>query len=139
MQIQRIQTLYLVIAAIFTCVFCFFPYATVSVSEGETTAVLVYETPVLLIFNLMISILLIIDIFLYRNLKLQINIATLNIWLIVGSIITTLLYIYVGQADAMPAFNGGAILLLFALGFAIAARCGMNRDRKLLQSADRLR
>lgn len=139
MQIQRIQTLYLLIAAIFTGLFCFFPYATISVSETETTQVLVYESPVLLILNITITALLFITMFMYRNLKQQIKLCMVDIALILGSIVTTLLYIYVGQFKAIPAFNGGAILLCLAFAFSIAALRGMKHDKKLLSSADRLR
>lgn len=139
MQIQRIQTLYLLLAAIFTGLFCFLPYAVVSITEVESAKVLVSETPVLLIFNLTITILLLITIFMYRNLRQQIKMALLNIWLIVGSVITTLLYIYVGADNAVPAFDGGVILLVLAFGFAFGAYRRMKHDQKLLSSADRLR
>lgn len=138
MQIQRIQTLYLLLAAIFTGMFCLFPYATVSVNDGTTTQILVRETPVLLVLNITITILLLITIFMYKNLKQQINMCKVNIALIVGSVITTLLYIYVGHFDTIPAFNGGAILLVPAECFAILALRGMKRDQKLLSSANRL-
>lgn len=139
MQIQRIQSLFLLIAAIFTGAFCFLPYATVSVSDRAVTQILVSETPVLFILNAAITILLVINIFQYRNIRFQIKMCAIDLFLILGSIITTLLYVYVGQADLIPAFNGGVILLTFAFAFTIAARRAMKRDLRLLQSADRLR
>lgn len=139
MQIQRIQTLYLLIAAILTGMFCFLPYAAVSVSEDETAKVLASETPILFILNITITILLVINIFMYKNLKQQIRVALLNILLIIGSVITTLIYIYVGHVEAVPAFDGGAILLVLAESFAIAARRAMIKDKKRLSAADRLR
>lgn len=138
MQIQRIQTLYLLIAAILTGMFCFLPYATVSVSDEGIRQMLVTETPVLFILNATITVLLLITIFMYRNLKQQIKLALIDALLILGSVATTLLYIYVGHADAIPAFNGGAILLALAFAFTIAARRAMKRDKAKLSSADRL-
>lgn len=139
MQIQRIQTLYLLIAAVLTGLFCFFPYAVISVSDTETQKILVTDTPVLFILNCAITVLLVINIFLYKNLKFQIKMCAVDIFLILGSIITTLLYIYVGHADTVPAFDGGAILLALAFGFTCGAYRKMKSDLRLLQSADRLR
>lgn len=139
MQIQRLQSIYLLLAAIFTGIFCFVPYASVSVTDGEVTKYLVSETPVLFILNITITVLLLITIFMYRNLRQQIKMTAVDIALILGSAVTTLVYIYVGHAQPIPAMEGGAILLALALGFAVGAYRRMKHDQKLLSSADRLR
>lgn len=139
MQIQRLQSIYLLLAAIFTGVFCFLPYATASVSADAPTKILVSDTPILFILNATITVLLVITIFMYRNLKQQMKIAILDIALIIGSIITTLIYIYVGNADTVPAFDGGVILLALAESFVVAAYRRMKHDKDLMSSADRIR
>ena len=139
MQIQRIQTLFLLLAAVMTGMFCFFPYANLSVENGVAEKILVSDTPVLMILNLTITVLLLITMFMYRNLKQQMRMALLDALLIIGSIITTLIYIYVGHADTVPAFDGGAILLCLAEAFTFGAYRRMKHDKDLLASADRLR
>ena len=138
MQIQRIQTLFLLIAAILTGAFCFLPYATIDV-DGEIKKLFVSDVLVLMIFNLTITALLVITIFLYRNIRFQMKIAKIDIALVVGSVITTLVYIYVGNARPVPAFCGGAIMLAIAEAFIVAAYRKMDKDRKLLASVDRIR
>lgn len=139
MQIQRLQSLYLLIAAIFTGTFCFMPYAALSTAEGETVKLLVPETPVLFILNSTITVLLLITIFMYRNIRQQMKLAILDIALIVGSVVTTLIYVWIGDASPVSAFQGGAILLVLAESFAVVAYRRMKHDYKLLTSADRLR
>ena len=137
MQLQRIQTLYFLIAAILTAIYCFIPYATISVSDNSADY-LVSETPVLLILNITITVLLVITIFMYRNIKQQIKVALVDILLILGSIAASLVYTYVGHEAAQPAWIGISLQCL-AFGFAISGRRAMKRDQALLASADRLR
>lgn len=139
MQIQRLQTLYLIIAVILTGMFCFFPYAESSVSNGEVEKILVSDSPVLMILSATITILLVISIFMYKNLKQQMKMTVVNAALILGTVITSLIYIYVGQADTVPAFDGGVILLVLAFSFCVGAYRRMKHDKNLLAAADRLR
>ena len=138
MQIQRLQSLYLLIAAIFTGVFCVLPFASYTVGD-VTEKMAVCDTPVLFIFNITITVLLLITIFMYKNLKQQMKMAVVDIALIIGSIITTLVYIYSGNLNGVGALEGGTIMLVFAESFVVAARSRMKKDYKLLTSADRLR
>lgn len=72
MVIQRIQTLLLLIAAILVGVFCLTPVAVEAAAGAEADAVkhFICEAPVLLIVNILIAVLLVITIFLYRNLQI---------------------------------------------------------------------
>lgn len=139
MQIQRLQSLFLFIAAIFTGAYCFMPYAVITDSMGQNTNILISDSPILLILNSTITILLLISIFLYKNLRLQMNITKIDIALIIGAIITTLFYTFGVTPQAYPTFQGGIIMLLFSLAFSIAALRRMRYDKKLLSSTDRLR
>jgi len=139
MQIQRIQTLMLLIAAIFIGTFCFTPFATIVAEGAEPTAMFVKDAPVLLILNVVIAALLLITIFMYRNLRQQIKMTILSIVLICASMVTSGFIMAVGFENAKPVLFGGVVLLVLALLFALLAYRGMKRDHKLLRSMDRLR
>ncbi|MBJ2188986.1 MAG: DUF4293 domain-containing protein [Muribaculaceae bacterium] len=139
MQIQRIQTLMLLIAAIFIGVFCFTPFATVAAEGAEPTAMFVKDAPVLLILNIVVAALLLITIFMYHNLRQQMKMTILAIVLICASMVTSGFVIGVGMENATPVLLGGVVLLVLALLFALLAYRGMKRDHKLLRSMDRLR
>lgn len=141
MQIQRIQTLMLLIAAILVAVFCFVPFASRSVAESADSAsfVCAKDAPVLLVLNLTIAAILLIVIFMYKNLRQQMRMTILSIVLICASIVTSGFVIFVGLDNATPILFGGVILLVLALIFALFAYRGMKHDHHLLRSMDRLR
>ncbi|MDE6301949.1 MAG: DUF4293 domain-containing protein [Muribaculaceae bacterium] len=142
MQIQRIQTLFLLIAAILTAIFCFVPYAIYTPAEldpDSMTSAMVKDTPALMVLNLVLVALLFFTIFAFRNLKQQMRLTILAIVLICVSMVTTGFIIYGSLPNAVPVLLGGVSLLVIALVFALLAYRGMSRDRKLLASLDRLR
>lgn len=85
MQIQRIQTLFLLIAVGIMCLFCLTPYAQTVDTSGNVTDVFVKDTPVLLVVNACIAALLFINIFMYRNLRRQISLTLVSVLLLAGS------------------------------------------------------
>lgn len=140
MQIQRIQTLMLLIAAIMAAVFCFVPFASQPLAEGgPATSIFAKDAPALLVLNIVIAVLLFILIFMYKNLRMQIRMTILSILLICASIVTCGFYVFVGFEGASLTLFGGVALLVLALLFAILALRGMRHDRRLLSSMDRLR
>lgn len=139
MQIQRLQTLYLFIALIFTVAFCFTPFATFSDTYGETFRAFVSESIILLILSITLAALILIDIFLYRNLKLQINTLKIIMALTAGTIVTTVIYVIVGNGDIVSVAKGGTILLVLAELFSVLAFKRIKYDRNLLASVERLR
>lgn len=140
MQIQRIQTLMLLIAAIFVGIFCFVPYATYTPDEAsEAISAFVKDTPALLLLNLCLAALLLVTIFMYHNLKRQILMTILAVVLICCSMVATGFYILGALPHATPVLLGGVALLVLALLFALLAYRGMRRDRRLLASLNRLR
>ena len=138
MVIQRIQTLMLLIAAILMAIFCCTGFATVKAADAART-VLVADAPVLLTLNILIAVLLVISIFLYRDLRRQMRVTLLILLLICASMVTSGFIIYAGIPGAEPILLGGVSLLLLALIFALLAYRAMGRDRRLLAAADRLR
>ena len=142
MQIQRIQTLMLLIAAILTAIFCFVPYALYCPDEmvpESMTSAYVKDTPALMVFNLVLVALLFLSIFFYRNLKQQMRMTIVSIVLICVSMVTTGFIIYGQLPHATPVLLGGVSLLVIALVFALLAYRGMRHDRNLLRGLDRLR
>lgn len=139
MQIQRIQTLMLLVAAILTGMFCFMPFATIPMENEAARAVFAKDAPALLVLNIVIAVLLIIVIFMYKNLRRQMKMTILSMVLICASVVTSAFIIF-GRIDgAEPVLLGGVTLLVLALVFALLAYRGMSRDHKLLRSMDRLR
>lgn len=140
MQIQRIQTLMLLIAAILVGIFCFCPFATLPATEtAEAASVYTHDAPVLLTLNILIAVLLVIVIFMYKNLRMQMRMTVLSMLLICASIVTSAFIMFAGLEGATPILFGGVLLLVLALVFAILAYRGMSHDNKLLRSMDRLR
>lgn len=140
MQIQRIQTLMLLIAAVFVALFCFTPFAShIPTENAEVVKIFAKDAPVLLVLNLLIAVLLIIVIFMYKNLRQQMRMTILSMVLICASIVTSGFIIFAGFDNATPVLFGGLLLLIVALVFALLAYRGMSRDSNLLRSMDRLR
>jgi Domain of unknown function (DUF4293) len=140
--IQRIQTLWLSLAAIvslLTLKFSFYAgnVADTSVPAGkkwmELTGV---NNFLILVLTVAITVISLIVIFLYKNRMLQLRLTILTI---VISLLN--LYLYFNETKK---FAEGNILLTSVLSFIIpiflvlAAR-GIYRDEKLIKSADRLR
>ncbi len=140
MVIQRWQSLFLLVAVVFTCLFCLTPYAAYTAPEAiGNTDIYVSDAPVLLTLNIVIAVLLCADIFMFGNLKRQMTVAMLCIVLICASIVTTCLVLYTAYPDAALVWAGGILYLVAALVFAILARRFMGKDRRILSSYDRLR
>ena len=139
MQIQRIQTVTLFIAAVLMAIFCFTPFADIEAADATIRSVYVKDAPVLLVVNLLIAILLILAIFMYKNLRMQMKMTVLSMVLICVSIVASFFYIYAGFEGATPVLFGGVMLLVLAVIFALLALRGMRHDPKLLRSGDRLR
>lgn len=130
----------LLLAAALVAIFCMTPFATAVPAEGaEMAKVFAKDAPVFLVLNITIAALLLIVIFMYKNLRQQKRMTILSIVLIACSIVTGGFIIFAGYDNATPILFGGVLLLIFALVFALLAYRGMDHDDKLLRSADRLR
>lgn len=141
MQIQRIQTLMLLIAAILVGIFCFTPFASMVDDSAAQSATLVAakDVPALLVLNLVIAALLIINIFMYKKLRQQKRMTIMSVVLICASIVTSGFIIFGKLENATPVLFGGVVLLIAALVFALLAYRGMSKDHETLRSMDRLR
>lgn len=139
MVIQRWQTVFLLVAAIMMSIFCFSPIAYQHVGEavkGFHPA----DAPVYLVVNLLIAVLLILCIFMYRNLRRQMLMTLVVIVLIAASMVTGGFILYGGMNEGGTMELATADLLLLGTAvFAILAYRRMGHDHKLLTSYDRLR
>lgn len=139
MQIQRIQTLLLLIATALMCVFCLTPYARTTGADGTVTDVFVKDTPVLLVVNACIAVLLFLNIFMYKDLKRQMTLTIVSTLLLAGSAVACGFVVTVGLSDARLIWTGGVVLLVITLILALCAYRCMRSDKRKLASYDRLR
>jgi len=137
--IQRIQSIWLLIAAGFDAVTFRFPFYTGDWSRDTIYQIIDLDartTIWLTILTVLSAALAVITIFLFRNRKLQLRLTYLGIF--ITAVLLTLYFIEIGY------FNKGTVSLWAIFYFAIlvcyilAAR-GILRDQKLIRSMDRLR
>lgn len=133
MVIQRIQSLWLLIALGFTALLGFRPIAWVA-----DKAVYLKDAPVLVVIDILVAVLLLISIFTFKNLKLQKKITVLSVMLLAVMAVAGGFFLYNNAPTAKLEWLGGIVLLVLAAIFALLAWRGMNRDQKLLKSSDRL-
>lgn len=135
MVIQRWQSVLLLISAIFVALAGILPYA-VTANGIDVCAV---QTPVLLCVDILVALLLLIDIFLYRNLRYQMKVTRLAMGLIVVLEAAIAAYTCAGLEGATISIIGGIVMPMLALISSFVALRLMHRDYRLLRSADRLR
>ena len=135
MVIQRWQSVLLLISAIFVALAGILPYA-VTANGVDVCAV---QTPVLLCVDILVALLLLIDIFLYRNLRYQMKVTRLALGLIVVLEAAIAAYTCAGLEGATISIIGGIVMPVLALISSFVALRLMHRDYRLLCSADRLR
>lgn len=119
MVIQRLQSLYLLISALFISFFAFVERA---------------QLPCL-ILGILVAVLSLITIFKYHNLKQQATLVKILIVLNIATVITLL----VSPAPHCSNIYSVLCLPIFACLFDILALRGIVKDRNLLSAADRLR
>lgn len=133
MVIQRIQTLWLLIATVLMVVIALRPFAWV-----ESQPVYLIDFPVLAIITWLTACLLFISIFTFKNLKLQKAITLICLFLMVGLAVVGFIYQQRLLPDALPEWGGGVLLLIPAAVLDALAYNGMSKDQKKLRNADRL-
>ncbi len=144
MQIQRIQTVYIFLAFVAMVIFIFVPYGQVVAVDGEAVTgetLLVMKEWGILIPVAVAAVLLLVDIFLYRDLKLQRKTLVISLMLTLAVIATVCFALYKqGDSEAINAhFSPWDIMLPFAALMEIMGVKAINSDIKLLNSYNRLR
>lgn len=146
MVIQRWQSVWMLVAAICVALFCFLPTAYLSFEGPEITDTdsVTFITPsdnwVVLIVGLLVSLLLILNIFSFKDTRRQKLMTVISIVLIAVLAACACLMVYGAQtAGAQIEWMGSILLLLGAVAFALLAYRGIRHDENLLKAADRLR
>lgn len=138
MQIQRIQTVYLIITIILIGMFCTSSLGSLTVEES-ITQIMVKDYPVLLIVGIATAVLLLINIFLFKNLQLQKRVTLISMLLMATLCVSALFIIYGAVPGAQMLWVGGVLILIGAILFALLAYNGMKKDEKKLRDSDRIR
>lgn len=151
--IQRIQTIWLLLAALTICCLLVLPMVTATVGnieyyvivsglyqKAENTTKQIEASLPLLISTIAVAMMSFINIFNFKNRTTQKRVVMANIILIIS------LSFWCSQfAKKIPGgletanYNVGMFLPVIAILFSILAIRGINNDDKLIRSADRLR
>lgn len=145
MQIQRIQTVYIFLALVAMLIFLNVPYGEVRyiADAGQVTSGKLY---VINEYGIMIpaaltSILLLIDIFLYRNMRFQRKVLSLCLLLTLccAAVVCFSLFRQAGAEGMKAVLSVWDILLPIAVVLELSGLAGIARDIRLLNSYNRLR
>lgn len=139
-QIQRIQSIYLLIAAVLGAALFAFPFATAPVQqEGMLVdgAFDVNDHTGLIVLTVLVIILSFVTIFLYNNRVLQMNLGKLNIVLLLG-LIGLAGYVF-STISVATSLGLGLVVPILVLILVFLANKNIQKDEKLVRSADRLR
>ena len=124
MVIQRIQSLYLLIAAVLMAAFAFFPAFDVS----------------MMVLIVLISLLAVVDIFLYKNLQRQLTVCFVDIIIGLAMLVAIVIQIVkLTKENLAVQWNWTWLLPVFSIIFLMLAHKAMSRDKKMLRDSDRLR
>jgi len=139
--LQRRQTLWLLLAAvsaILTFKYSFFSGNKLIKAEKPFTYLTATSSIVILILTVALVSAIVIDVFLYKNRKLQLRIA-----LAAAAVSVLNIFLYYSETKNFVAGEGNydlTSILVFAIPvFLIFALSGIYKDEKLVKSLDRLR
>ena len=149
MVIQRIQSVYLLIAIILMVVFAFFPALTFELGGrrfvyGALEAGKVGVThvdPLMLMLIILISLIALMDIFLYKNLQRQMTVCFVDILIGIAMIVAICIVAVLESRREGIVITPQWYLILPVLSivFLMLAHKSMSNDKKKLRDADRLR
>jgi uncharacterized membrane protein (UPF0182 family) len=155
--IQRIQTLWLLLAAVSLITAVFLPLATYQTADNTGTIIVTmsgYENAtdihkilpsmfIVLLINIFLAALIFITIFFYRKRSLQIRLN--NISKLLNIALLVVFFIMINQIEksglvhSPTNYNIGAYLILAPFVFVVLANIAIRRDEKKVRAADRLR
>ncbi len=152
--IQRIQTVYLLIATILMAITIFTPIAqffdgtqeyTLSAFALKDAAGAVAQPAIYMGILLVLATLLpFVVIFLFKNRQLQIRLCAAEIVLLVGSLVVMGIYYYLSHrifdaANGIISIKVGIVMPILAIVFVALAIRSIFRDEVLVRSLDRIR
>lgn len=138
--IQRIQSIYLLLAAIASSTLFALPFATAPAQpEGilQDGAFDISDHLGLMILTALIAVVALGTIFLYKNRVLQMNLGKLNIVLLVALLVFAA-YLY-NSIQVDSSFGAGLVMPIVVFVFTFLANRNIYKDERLVRSADRLR
>ena len=149
--IQRIQSLWLLLATASTAIMFFLPLAEISTADAEVYSLNFFSiktvtdsTVVHTAYSLsglvgIVTFLSFICVFLFKKRNLQMRICMFNSLLIIGIIALTAYFTYfvVKDSEALPGI--AATFPLIAFIFTLMARRAVKKDEELVSSVDRIR
>lgn len=98
------------------------------------------DIPSMLTINIVTAILLVIAIFMFRNMSLQKTLVRISVMFIVVSAIVGWLLIYNSDGSGVALdYKGGIWALVAAMVLSVMALVRIGADERLLKSADRIR
>lgn len=141
MVIQRWQSIYLLLAIFALVLVLLRPFGYIHTSQEslETISLVPLKYPIFLVVNILITILLVIDIFLYHNLKLQRTVAAICLMLLISSAITVGIILFRIAGEWSIEWGGAPVGLMCAIICVSMARYRMGKDQETLRSYDRIR
>lgn len=145
MQFQRLQSLYIFLAAVAMFIFCFAPFGQILVPEGQPAPaeVLVKVDPSeffgIYLSSVLSGIVLLISLFLFKALKFQHRIVLIGTLFTICTIGLTCFTLFKGLRGFDATFTVWDVTLIAAAVFEIAALGRIRHDQKLLASYNRLR
>lgn len=151
--IQRIQSVWLLIASISVLALLFIPIVVsqqgamqyeitalglFSKTEGASQQI---ETFIpLIVLTILVALLLISSIFLFNNRRIQKRVISIAVLVLLGYSFLSSRYVNeIPGGIEQSSFGNGLYLPLVAIIFSMLAVRGINNDDKLIKSADRLR
>ncbi len=149
MVIQRIQSIYLLIAVILMVVFAFFPALSFELADKTVLygalesgrAGSMHINPLLITLIILISALALIDIFLFKNLQRQMTVCFIDIIIGLAMLIAICVQAFVvGNREGWTVtWQWYMLLPVLSIIFLMMAHKAMSNDKKKLRDADRLR
>ena len=149
MVLQRLQSLYLLIAAILMSIFGFSTPATVTAGKNVVSITAIPEccaqsamsNYVLIVLIALTAILALVAIFKYKNLKLQLQLCSvcMLITLVIGVVIGILTYLAIPEGHWECSVEWSSLLLVAAFIFFFMARRGVAHDKKVIHDSESFR
>ena len=149
MVIQRIQSIYLLIAVILMVVFAFFPALTFELADKTVLygalesgrAGSMHINPLLLTLIILITFLAFVDIFLFKNLQRQMTVCFVDIIIGLAMLVAICIQAFVvGNREGWTvSWQWYVLLPILSIIFLMLAHKAMSNDKKKLRDAERLR
>lgn len=150
MQIQRIQTLMMVLAVAAMIVFLFVPFGGYDIElitgADANPPLVASQQPVMLGLSVLVCVLILCAVFLYNRMPLQKSLVAISAVLVLA-LACGVIYLLTRPVKSMalavdsvtPVWGGGGLLLVAAFVALVAAYRGISNDQKLLRSYNSLR